>query len=89
MPVVFSPVSRAALVRQVRALIHRRKGVELRRLRVSTDLSHELGFDLIDVVDIILEVERRYDLTIPDEVPLDTVGDFVRYIGCHRQLAAA
>ncbi|WP_045690465.1 acyl carrier protein [Hymenobacter sp. AT01-02] len=88
MPAVFSPVSRAALVRQVRALIHRRKGVELRRLRVSTDLN-ELGFDLIDVVDIILEVERRYDLTIPDEVPLDTVGDFVRYIGCHRQLAAA
>jgi acyl carrier protein len=80
--------SRAVLVRQVRALIHRRKGVALRRLRVSTDLSRELGFDTVDVVDVILEVERRFHLTIPDEVPLATVGDFVRYVDTHRPLAA-
>ena len=69
------------LTRQVRALIHQRKGVEARSLRLSTDLSREPGFDTVDVVDLILEVERRFHLTIPDEVPLTTVGDFVRYVG--------
>jgi acyl carrier protein len=86
---VVSPVSRAALEHQVRALIHQRKGVHMRRLRLSTDLSRELGFDTVDVVDVILEVERRFHLTIPDEVPLDTVGDFVRYVDAHWPRAAA
>jgi acyl carrier protein len=40
----------------------------------------ELGFDILDVVDIILEVEKTYHLTVPDEVPVYSVDDFVRFI---------
>ena len=86
---VASPIPRATLVRQVRTLIHQRKRVEMRRLHLNTDLGRELGFDTVDVVDVILAVERRFHLTIPDEVPLETVGDFVRYVGTHWTPAAA
>jgi acyl carrier protein len=73
---------------QVRHLISRRKRVALRRLRSSTSLTHELQFDLVDVVDIILEVERHFHLTIPDEVPVDTVGDLMHYVRGHYLLAS-
>jgi acyl carrier protein len=73
----------AALTRQVRSIIHQRKGIPLRQLRLSTNLSQELGFDTVDLVDIILELEHRFHLIIPDEVPLRTVGDCVRYVGAH------
>ncbi|MBB6611693.1 acyl carrier protein [Pontibacter sp. Tf4] len=39
-----------------------------------------LGLDIVDVVDVILKVEKTYDLTIPDEVPVYTVDDFVNYV---------
>ena len=49
------------------------------RLLQVRDLT-SLGLDIIDVVDIILEVEKTYKLTIPDEVPVYTLDDFVNYV---------
>jgi acyl carrier protein len=40
----------------------------------------ELGYDILDVVEIILEVEKTFHLTVPDEVPVYSVDDFVNYI---------
>lgn len=40
----------------------------------------ELGFDTIDLVDIILEVEKAYQTYIPDEVSLNKVDDFVVFL---------
>ncbi|HEY4649990.1 MAG TPA: acyl carrier protein [Pontibacter sp.] len=42
-----------------------------------------LGLDIVDVVDVILKVEKTYHLTIPDEVPVYTVDDFVNYVYTH------
>ncbi|ARS37701.1 hypothetical protein CA264_03170 [Pontibacter actiniarum] len=49
------------------------------RLSQVRDLT-QLGLDIIDVVDIILEVEKAYGLTIPDEVPVYSVDDFVSFV---------
>lgn len=68
---------------QVLRIISKRKAIKPQRLRVSSNLSRELGFDTVDVVDIILELERRFKITIPDEVPLHTIRDFVRYVSAH------
>ncbi|WP_400192472.1 acyl carrier protein [Hymenobacter sp. B81] len=74
----------ANIEQQVLRIISKRKAIKPQRLRVSSNLSRELGFDTVDVVDIILELERRFHITIPDEVPLNTVRDFVRYVASHR-----
>ncbi len=74
----------AKLTWQVRHLISQRKRVQMRRLRPTAHLSRELHFDLVDVVDIILAVEQFFHLTIPDEVPLATVGDLVQYVRTHQ-----
>jgi acyl carrier protein len=43
----------------------------------------DLGLDSLDVVEIIMEVEKRFEILIPDEDILDwdlTVGQFVEVI---------
>jgi acyl carrier protein len=40
----------------------------------------EIGFDTVDLVDIILEVEKAFHTYIPDDVPLNKVDDFVSFL---------
>ncbi len=68
---------------QVIKIISRTKEIRPARLHPSANLSREFGFDTVDVVDIILELERNFQIVIPDEVPLNTVGDFVDYVSSH------
>jgi acyl carrier protein len=73
----------ATIAQQVLHIIRRRKAIRSGRLRLRSSLTQELGFDTVDIVDIILEVERRFSITIPDEVPLIHVNDFVRFVTAH------
>ncbi|MCC2546073.1 acyl carrier protein [Hymenobacter sp. BT175] len=72
-----------SIAQQVLRIISKRKAIKPARLRVTSQLDRELGFDTVDVVDIILELERSFHITIPDEVPLSTVSDFVNYVASH------
>ena len=40
----------------------------------------ELGLDQLDLVNLIMAVEKKYNITIPDEVPLETITDLVHYV---------
>ena len=80
-------VAPPAITQQVLRVIRQRKALRSRHLRLDSSLSQELGFDLVDVVDIILALELRFGVTIPDEVPLERVADFVRYVAAHAPAA--
>lgn len=71
------------IANQVINIISKTKEIKPSRLRNSANLSRELGFDTVDVVDIILELEKKFHIIIPDEVPISTVGDFVNYVSTH------
>mgnify|MGYP003298770891 CR=1 FL=1 len=49
----------------------------------------DLGADSLDVVEFVMEVEKEFDITIPDEeaAKLTTVGDAVKYIDAHAKKA--
>ena len=68
---------------QVLRIISKRKAIKAVRLRRTASLARDLRFDTVDLVDIILELERNFHITVPDEVPFYTVGDFVRYVTAH------
>lgn len=62
------------------------------KLTVSWDEIHlysrlveDLGADSLDAVELIMEMEKKFDLTIPDEdaARIRTVGDIVSYIKRH------
>ena len=75
--------SSAELLLKVRRIISRLKGIARWQLCATTDLCCEFDLDARDMVDIIWAVKRRFLLTIPDEVPLRTPGDFVQYLHQH------
>ena len=73
----------ATIEQQVFRIISKRKAIRASRVRKTASLARDLRFDTVDVVDIILELERSFSITIPDEVPLYTVGDCVRFVRDH------
>lgn len=72
-----------AIETEVIRIISKTKKIRPVHLRASKHLSQDFGFDTVDVVDIILELEKNFDITIPDEVPIDTVGDFINFVSAH------
>ena len=46
---------------------------------------NDLGADSLDVVEFIMEVEKEFNITIPDEeaAKLEKIGDAVKYIEAH------
>lgn len=68
-----------AIRQEVVKIISSIKKITPQRLISVNDLT-ELGFDILDVVEIILKLEKKYDLTIPDDVPVYSVDDFVEFI---------
>ena len=77
----------ATIEQQVFRIISKRKAIRASRVRKTASLARDLRFETLDVVDIILELERNFRITSPDEVPLTTVGDFVRYVREHAAAA--
>ncbi|AKD02619.1 phosphopantetheine-binding protein [Pontibacter korlensis] len=71
-----------AIEREVIRIISKTKEIKADRLWADRMLQ-DFGFDIVDVVDIILELEKSFKITIPDEVKIDTVGDFVNYVATH------
>ncbi|GEO06263.1 hypothetical protein AAE02nite_39270 [Adhaeribacter aerolatus] len=67
-----------SLRQNIAQLIQQQKGI--RTSRILTQSFEQLGFDLVDLIDIILAVEHKFEVTIPDEVPLNSVDDFVSFI---------
>ncbi len=72
-----------AIEKKVIRIISKTKEIRPVRLKANKRLSQDFGFDTVDLVDIILELEKNFQITIPDEVPIDTVGDFINFVETH------
>ncbi|ALJ00015.1 acyl carrier protein [Rufibacter tibetensis] len=74
-----------SVTQKVVKIISKVKRIQPSRLRISSDLSKEFGYDTVDLVSIIWELEKSFQIEIPDEVPLQTVGHFVEYVSNHTE----
>ncbi|QCR23810.1 acyl carrier protein [Pontibacter sp. SGAir0037] len=81
-------VTNKAIEKEVIRIISRTKEIKPTRLQAEARLSQDFGFDTLDLVDIILELEKNFGITIPDEVPINTVGDFIDYVASNTMRAA-
>jgi acyl carrier protein len=63
--------------KEVIRIISKTKKIKAERLQASARLEKDFGFDEVDVVDIILQLEKNFKIVIPDEVPMQTVRDVV------------
>jgi len=57
-------------------------GVSRDKVTLETSFVNDLGADSLDTVELVMEFEDEFELTIPDEdaEKIQTVGDAVKYI---------
>ena len=72
---------------QVKKIIVEKLGVKPEDITEDKTFVNDLGADSLDVVEFVMEVEKEFNITIPDEeaTKLATVGDAVKYIDAHRK----
>ena len=67
---------------RVKAIIVDKLGVEESELTPEASFTNDLGADSLDTVELIMEFEKEFGITIPDDQAekIGTVGDAVSYI---------
>ena len=72
---------------QVKKIVAEKLGVSEEKVTETAAFVNDLGADSLDVVEFIMEVEKEFDITIPDDAAakLVTVGDAVKYIDEHKK----
>ena len=67
---------------KVVAIIVEKLGVSENEVTPSASFTNDLGADSLDTVELIMEFEKSFNITIPDDAAekISTVGDAVSYI---------
>ncbi|MFB6249250.1 MAG: acyl carrier protein [Salinibacter sp.] len=66
----------------VKSIIVEKLGVDESDVTPDASITNDLGADSLDTVELIMEFEKEFDLTIPDEEAeeIATVGDAIDYL---------
>lgn len=63
------------------------KNLDVKKEQVTPETSfiNDLGADSLDTVELIMDIENTFDLSIPDEEAekIQTVGEVIKYIETH------
>ncbi|PSQ90054.1 MAG: acyl carrier protein [Bacteroidetes bacterium QS_8_64_10] len=67
---------------QVTSIIVEKLGVDESDITRDASFTNDLGADSLDTVELIMEFEKEFDITIPDEdaEQIATVGDAIDYL---------
>lgn len=67
---------------KVKEIIIDKLGVDESEVTADANFTNDLGADSLDTVELIMEFEKDFDLSIPDEDAenIATVGDAITYI---------
>jgi acyl carrier protein len=67
---------------KVKAIIVDKLGVDESEITLDSNFTNDLGADSLDTVELIMEFEKEFDLSIPDEDAenISTVGSAVKYL---------
>jgi acyl carrier protein len=75
-------VDRAQVVEELRAILVEQLGVDASEVTEASSFQEDLNADSLDLVELIMEMEDRFKLKIPDEdaEKISTVGEAVDYV---------
>ena len=67
---------------RVKAIIVDKLGVDENEVVAEASFTNDLGADSLDTVELIMEFEKEFNVSIPDEEAekIQTVGDAVAYL---------
>jgi acyl carrier protein len=72
----------ADVAARVKSIIIEKLIVDEKEVTTTASFTNDLGADSLDIVELIMEFEKEFKVTIPDEdaEKISTVGDAVAYI---------
>lgn len=67
---------------KVKKIIVEKLGVDENEVTPAAEFTKDLGADSLDTVEIIMEFEKEFDITMPEDQAekISTVGDAIAYI---------
>jgi acyl carrier protein len=70
------------LVKRIKAIITEKLGVEESEVTPEADFIKDLGADSLDTVELIMEFEKEFEVSIPDDQAekITTVGHAIDFI---------
>ena len=70
---------------RVKAIIVDKLGVEESEVTESASFTNDLGADSLDTVELIMEFEKEFNISIPDDQAekISTVNDAISYVEEH------
>lgn len=72
----------ANIAEDVKAIIVEKLGVDPSEVTETASFTNDLGADSLDIVELIMDFERKFDIEIDDNDAdkISTVGDAIKYI---------
>ena len=72
---------------RVKAIIVDKLGVDENEVVADANFTNDLGADSLDTVELIMEFEKEFDISIPDEQAekIQTVGNAIDYLNSQIQ----
>ena len=72
----------ADIAADVKKIIVEKLGVEESEVKPEASFTNDLGADSLDTVELIMEFEKEFNISIPDDKAetIATVGDAISYI---------
>lgn len=70
------------IANDVKAIIVDKLGVDEKEVTPQANFTNDLGADSLDTVELIMEFEKKFGISIPDDQAekIATVGDAIKYI---------
>jgi acyl carrier protein len=75
-------IAMTEIIEKVRAIIAEKLSVDVADVTPEKSFTNDLGADSLDTVELIMEFERSFGLSIPDDQAekIVTVGDAINFI---------
>ncbi len=72
----------AEISEKVKSIIVEKLGVEMSEVTPEASFTDDLGADSLDTVELIMEFEKEFNVSIPDDqaVNIQTVGQAISYL---------
>jgi acyl carrier protein len=72
----------ASVQERVIDIVAEQLGLDKEKVTPETSFVNDLGADSLDTVELVMELEEEFDITIPDDAAekIQTVGQAVQYI---------
>ena len=66
----------------VKAVVVEQLSIDADAVKMESKIIEDLGADSLDVVELVMALEEKFDINVPDEdaEKISTVGDIVAYI---------